>query len=283
MHAQSGWDQEIDLAIAEYSIFFTFKNSWVAFPECFGSSSICTMKRSPINFPAFDWIWALYTSEFIRLLLSYVTSSLNTSDPVALEAMHAHAITLPHHVSQMMLYTLDHELFQAFSIPFFKIYLNFSHPKNAFPEVVWLFWQSLIWPCLHLVVNPLYLLWWSLLLIVDFDSDTSTSWRVLFSWLDVVKGFFFTMERNLRSSPHYFPLWTSRPFYVAELTGVFFFAQNVTNCWFGHSYCFCDLSDGFVSICLESICFTCKERSLNSNSFQMQMAHLESAPDLLSA
>ncbi len=58
------------------------------------------------------------TSEIIRLLLSYVTSSLNTSDPVALEAMHAHAITLPQHVSQIMLYTLDHELFQAFSIPF---------------------------------------------------------------------------------------------------------------------------------------------------------------------
>ncbi len=25
MHAQSGWDQEIDLAIAEYSTFFTLK------------------------------------------------------------------------------------------------------------------------------------------------------------------------------------------------------------------------------------------------------------------
>ncbi len=62
------------------------------------------------------------------------------------------------------------------------------------------FWQSLIWPCLHLVVNPLQLLWWSLLLIVDFDSDTSASWIVFFSWLDVVKGFFFTMEKILRSS-----------------------------------------------------------------------------------
>ncbi len=50
------------------------------------------------------------------------------------------------------------------------------------------------------MVNPLYLLWWSLLLIVDFDSDTSTSWRVFFSWLDVVKGFFFTMARFLWSS-----------------------------------------------------------------------------------
>ncbi len=54
--------------------FFTFKNSWVAFAVCFGSSSICTMKRRPINFAAFGWIWAesisLYTSEFIWLLLS---------------------------------------------------------------------------------------------------------------------------------------------------------------------------------------------------------------------
>ncbi len=62
------------------------------------------------------------------------------------------------------------------------------------------FWQSLIWPCLHLVVKPLYLFWWSFLLIVDFDSNTSTSWRVFFSWLDIVKEFFFTMERILRSS-----------------------------------------------------------------------------------
>ncbi len=60
------------------------------------------------------------------------------------------------------------------------------------------FWQSQIWPCLHIVMNPLYLLWWSLLLIVDFDSDTSTSWRVFLTWLDVA-GFFFTMERIIRS------------------------------------------------------------------------------------
>ncbi len=69
----------------------------------------------------------------------------------------------------------------------------FSRSGLAFLDV---FWQSLIWPCLQLVVKPLYLLWWSLLLIVD----TSASWRVFFSWLDVVKGFFFTMERILRSS-----------------------------------------------------------------------------------
>ncbi len=101
-----------------------------------------------------------------------------------------------------MLYALDPELVQVFSILFSSCHsnLNFSRPKNAFPEVVWLFWQSLICPCLHLVVNPLYLLLWSLLLIVDFDSDTLTSWRVFFTWFDVVKVFFFTMERILRSS-----------------------------------------------------------------------------------
>ncbi len=44
--------------------------------------------------------------------------AINTSNPVPLEAMHAHAITLLHRVSQMMLCALDHELFQAFSIPF---------------------------------------------------------------------------------------------------------------------------------------------------------------------
>ncbi len=49
MHAQSGWDQEIDLAIAEYSTLLLL---------CFGSLSICTMKRRPINFAAFGWIWA---------------------------------------------------------------------------------------------------------------------------------------------------------------------------------------------------------------------------------
>ncbi len=35
----------------------------------------------------------------------------------------------------------------------------------------------------------------SILLIIDFDSVTSTSWRVFFTWLDIVKGFFFPMER----------------------------------------------------------------------------------------
>ncbi len=171
--------------------FITFKNSWVAFAGCFGSSSICAKKHHPINFAAFGWIWAesisLYTSKFIRLLLSSVTSPLNTSNPVPLEAMHAHASHCLHHVSQMMLYG-------SWAVP------SLFHSHFFFPS----FWCMLIlipavqrmlfqkcsgffrcffffWPCFLLVVNPLYLLSWSLLLIVDFYSDTLTSWRVYIS------------------------------------------------------------------------------------------------------
>ncbi len=79
--------------------FFPFKNSLVAFAVCFGSLSICTVKRRPMSSEAFGWIWAnniaRNTSEFILLLLSAVTSSINTREPVPLAAIHAHAMTLP--------------------------------------------------------------------------------------------------------------------------------------------------------------------------------------------
>ncbi len=82
MHARSVWDHEIDLAFQNNPLFFTFKISWVAFSVCFGPLSIYTMNCRPINFAAFDWIWAesisLYTSELIRLFLSSVTSSIKT-------------------------------------------------------------------------------------------------------------------------------------------------------------------------------------------------------------
>jgi len=90
----------------------------------------------------------------------------------------------------------------------------------------WSVWQSLIWAflslmnCLHLVVNPMYLLSGSLLLIVDFANDTATSCRVLFTCLDVVYVVFFTFERIHAVIYHY----------VAEFTSAFFFSQNGPNC-----------------------------------------------------
>ena len=38
------------------------------------------------------------------------------------------------------------------------------------------------------LVNTLYLLWWSLLFMVDLNTDMLTSWRVFITWLDPVKG-----------------------------------------------------------------------------------------------
>lgn len=78
------------------SHFSASRNSWVPFADCFGSFSICTLKCWPIIFAGFAWIWAaLNTSQFKLLLLSAVTSSVSTSGPVPLAAIHAHAITLP--------------------------------------------------------------------------------------------------------------------------------------------------------------------------------------------
>ncbi len=84
--------------------------------------------------------------------------------------------------------------------------------------------------------------------------------------------------------------WTSRPFYVAEHTSAFFFLRmyqtvdlttmNVPAISLMGSFCFWSPT---------IVCFTCMERSFNgmmcvhSNSFQMQLAHLESTPDLLPA
>ncbi len=173
-----------------------------------------------------------------------------------------------------------------------QVDLNFSRPKNAFPEVVWLFlcfWKSVFRPCLHLVVKPLYLLWWSLLLIVDFDSDTSTSWRVFFSWLDLVKGFLFTMERILRSSTTV--VLRGHPCLFMLLSSpVIFFSQNVWNRDLATpNVPATSLMDLFCFWSLTIVCFTCMESSLtawlwfHSNSFQMQMPLLESNPDLLPA
>ncbi len=83
----------------------------------------------------------------------------------------------------------------------------------------------------------------------------STSWKVFFSWLDVVKGFFLTMERLLRSSTTVF--LRGRPGLFMSHTSAFFFSQNVPNCWFGHSGCSCYLFDGLVLFLNPNNCLFC--------------------------
>lgn len=73
---------------------------------------------------------------------------------------------------------------------------------------------------LHLRINPLYLLWWSLL----FDTDTlPTSWRAILIWPVAVKGFvffyhppqLFSVVLRAFSSSSAPALWTS----YCEVTG----------------------------------------------------------------
>ncbi len=90
---------------------------------------------------------SLSTSEFIRLLLSSVTSSINSSNPVPLEAMNAHTITLLQFSTMFhrwccMLWNMSCSMPSPyFFLPVIlvQVDLNFRYPKNAFPEVVWLF------------------------------------------------------------------------------------------------------------------------------------------------
>lgn len=95
-HALSG-DKMTDLANEEYPVFAS-RNSRVAFAVRFGSLSICTVKLSLISFVAFLWIWAesiaLYTLQFVLLLLSAEPSSINTGGPLPLAAVHARACRL---------------------------------------------------------------------------------------------------------------------------------------------------------------------------------------------
>ncbi len=104
----------------------------------------------------------------------------------------------------------------------------------------------------------------NLLLIVDFDSDMPTSWRVFFTWLDVVKGFFFIMERILRSSttavlhghPGLFMLLSSpvHSFFLRMYQTVDLATPNVSAI---------SLMDLFCFWSLKIVCFTCMKNSFD--------------------
>ncbi len=158
------------------------------------------------------------------------------------------------------------------------------------------FWQSLIRPCLHLVVNPLFLPSWSLLLILDFNSDTSTSCRVFFTWLDVVKGFFFTMERIrrssttvvLRGSPGFFILlsspvhsfflsestkrliWPLQPFLLSLWWFVLFLKPTVSLAWRARLIQSNSLFLAFVDYC--DVCISCLDLDSDDNN-SLQRIH----------
>ncbi len=235
--------------------FFPFKNSLVAFAVCFGSLSICTVKRRPMSSEAFGWIWAdniaRNTSEFILLHLSAVTSSINTREPIPLAAIHAHAMTLP-----PPCFTDEVVCLGSWAVPFllhtllfpslwYKLILvssvhrilfqnceGFFRCRLANSNLAFLFLR--LTNGLHLVVNPLYSLWWSLLLIVDWHTYT----YLLESVLDLAnccEGCFLHQGKNSSVIHHSCFPWSSGSFGVAELTGAFLLFKNVPNSCFGHA------------------------------------------------
>ena len=212
-----------------------------------------------------------------------------------------------HHASLMRWYVLDDEQFLSFSTLFSShhcgtswswSYLSIGCPSRtvkaffrcclANSNLVFLLLR--LTNGLHLVVNPLYSLWWSLLLIVDFETQTPTSWRVLLIWPTVVKGFFFTRERILLSSTivvfHGLP---GLLVLLSSLVHSFFLRIFQTVDWATLNVSAISLTGLFWFFSPMKACFTDSDSSLdlklrgNSNRFQRQMSHLESTPDLLPA
>ncbi len=199
--------------------FFPFKNSLVAFAVCFGSLSICTVKRRPMSSEAFGWIWAdniaRNTSEFILLLLSAVTSSINKRT----SSTGSH--TCPRHDTTTTMLHWWGSMLGSWAVPFllhtllfpslwYKLILVSSVHRmlfqncEGFLDVVW---QTLIWPSCFWGSPMVYILWWTLCI----HSGEVFSWLLTLThihlppgecswWPTVVKGVFFTRERILRSS-----------------------------------------------------------------------------------
>ncbi len=290
--------------------FFPFKNSLVAFAVCFGSLSICTVKRRPMSSEAFGWIWAdniaRNTSEFILLLLSAVTSSINTREPVPLAAIHAHAMTLP-----PPCFTDEVVCLGSWAVPFllhtllfpslwYKLILVSSVHRMLFQNCEGFFRcrlanSNLAFLFLRLT-NGLHLVW-----TLCIHSGEVFSWLLTLTHIHLppgecsdlancLKDVFFTRERILRSSttvvfrglPGLLVLLSSpvRSFFLRMFQTVVLATPNVFAISLMGLFCFFSLM---------MACFTDSDSSLDliltvdSNRFQMQIAHLKWTLDLLSA
>ncbi len=220
MHAQSGWDQEIDLAIAEYSTFLPSKTPGLLLLYVLGHRSFVLLSASN----QLCLIWLNLDREYIPVHLrihpaASVTSSLNTSNPVPLEAMHAHATTLLHHVSQMMLNALDRELFHTLIL------------ISAVQRII--FQKCSVFLRCFLAKSNLFLFapfgGPSVFTLVKSSLDCRL-WQRHVYLLESVLRLAGCCERVFLYHGvdpliiyHCCPPWASRPFYVAEFTSALFF------------------------------------------------------------
>ncbi len=245
--AQSGWDQEIDSAIAEYSTFLPSKTPGLLLLYCMFWVIVHVYYEAPLN--QLCSIWLNLGREYISIpgcfcLLSSV-SSLSTSNPVPLEAM------LMHHTAPPC-FTDDVVSFGSWAVP--SLLHTFSSPsfwykliltsKNAFQKWSGFFMfflaksnMALFAPCSEA----------SEFALVKSSIDWGLLQRHVFLLQSVLhlagcweRVFLYHGEDPL-AIYNCCPLWTSRSFYVSELTrsfiffSEFFFSQFVPKCWFGHT------------------------------------------------
>ncbi len=174
MHAQSGWDQEIDLIIAEKSTFLPSKTP--------GLLLLCVLGHCAFV------LWRTIQSILLHLAESgqrvYPYTLQNSSGcfcplpchqttPVTqchwkpCTLMPSHCSTMFHRWCCMLWIMSCSKPSPYFCLPviLIQVDVNFRISKECFSRSGLFkkifFCQSLIWPCLHLVVNSLYFLSWS--------------------------------------------------------------------------------------------------------------------------
>lgn len=160
------------------------------------------MKNHQLNFEAFGPIhFRIHPSNFVsRHIINKYKGTCSTGSH-----------TCPHHDTTSTLFTHEVACFGSWAVQFLLHTLSIilkqltlclicfcSRAIHIFFNQVFLFLR--LTGDLYLVVNPLYFLWWRFLLIVNFYTDTPTSWRGFFIWPPVVNRFFFTAKRILPSS-----------------------------------------------------------------------------------
>ena len=223
---------------------FALKSSLVAFAVCFGSLSICTVKRRPMSSEAFGWIWAdniaRNTSEFILLLLSAATSSINTREPVPLAAIHAHAMTLP-----PPCFTDEAVCFGSWAVPFLLhtlLFPSFWYKLIFVSSVHRMLFQNCKGFCRCCLANSVFEAhqWFtscgepSVFTLVKSSLECwlwHTYIYLLESVLDLAnccEGVFLYQGNNYSVIYHSCFPWSSGSFGVAEL----FLFKNVPNSWF---------------------------------------------------
>ncbi len=151
-----------------------FKNSLVAFAVCFGSLSICTVKRRPMSSEAFGWIWADNMPETLQnssccfcqhhIINKYKRTSSTGSH------------TCPRHDTTTTMLHWWGGILGSWAVPFllhtllfpslwYKLILVSSVHRmlfqncEGFLDVVW---QTLIWPSCFWGSPMVYILWWTL-------------------------------------------------------------------------------------------------------------------------